>query len=679
MGKSRDHADVLVIGAGASGAVAALRLAEAGLSVVTLEQGDWPDRESFAGSTPEWEVSMTRIWSPFPGIRKNPGDYPIDQDESDIKLMNWNGVGGSTVLWHGVWPRLRPGDFRTQSEQGVAADWPLDYAELEPYYDRVDRQFGVSGLAGDPRYPAGSEFPMPPLPLGEGGLRVARAHARLGWHWWPHPCAINSTAYDGRHACVQRGTCGSGCNEGAKASTDLTHWGRYEQLGGRLVTRARVSRITVDRAGLATGAEWFDAAGEVHHQSADIVLCAGNGLGTPRLLLLSESGVHRDGLANGSGLVGRGLMLHPIRRVVGYFEDSLGSWQGPNGASILCTEFVESDPSRGFVRGCKWTLAPNGGPMMAALNGNVWGEGHHDHMRSRFGRGVGWNMMVEDLPDEDNRVLLSDTMFDDNGLAAPKVIYRTDENSRRMLDFNEVHARRSLTEAGARTIDVHPGGINAHFMGTTRMGTDRDRSVVDRWGMAHDAPNLGVIDGSVFVTSASFNPTGTIAALALRTADYLIEQRRSLPVPDHGGMVAMRQPVPPPAAAPIAEPDFTAAARARLAVLADALIPAAPDRLSAGAAGVAEDGLDRMLALRTDLAPTLHRILAAAPLPPLEAIAALDAADRAVLLQIVAGAYYLDPGVRLSIGYPGQEARPFNPREFEDVVAEGLLDHVLGR
>lgn len=680
MSAASDHADVLVIGAGASGAVAASRLVEAGLSVVTLEQGHWPDRESFRGDQPDWEISVTKEWSAFPSLRQAPDDYPIDLSESDIKLVNWNGVGGSTVLWQGVWPRLRPNDFRVFSEDGVSTDWPLSYAELEPYYDRVDRQFGLSGMAGDPTYPPGPDFPMPPVAMGEGGLRLARAHARLGWHWWPHPCSINSVPYGGRHACVQRGTCHSGCNEGAKASTDLTHWQQYEAAGGRLVTGARVTRVTCDAQGLANGAEWIDAAGNLHHQGADVVLCAGNGIGTARLLLLSGGAGHPDGLGNSSGLLGRGLMLHPTRRVVGYFPDQIGAWQGVNGGSLICLENVESRPERGFVRGCKWTLAPTGGPMLMALAADTWGAAHHEFIAQRLGKGMGWNMMVEDLPVDDNRVILTEDMRDSSGLPGAKVIYKVDDNSRRMLDFNEAQARRSMEEAGATIVETHPGGVNAHFMGTARMGRDPAKSVTDPWGFAHDVPNLGIIDGSIFVTSASVNPTGTIAALALRSAEHLLKRRRDMPVPARATTVsaALHPGLRPRPPEPEIKATLSASERDTLRVLADALIPHAPGHLSASEASVADTMLDTVLALRPDLGEALHRVLAT-PAPSLDTLTKDDPDGLAALKLIVAGGYYLNPAVRRQIGYPGQEARPFNPREFEAVVAEGLLDHVLER
>lgn len=675
--------DVLVIGAGAAGAVAALRLAQAGLDVVVLEQGGWPDRSTFKGDSPEWELSATGEWAALASARSGPTEMPLDLSESDIKVLNWNGVGGATVLWQAVWPRFRPGDFRVFSEDGVGRDWPLNYQELEPFYDRVDKDFGVSGLAGDPNYPAGGEYPLPPLPLGTGAQMVAKAHARLGWHWWPHPCAILSAPYDGRRACVQRGACTSGCNEGAKASTDITHWPKFIEAGGRIIVRARVSRITVDEHGLATGAEWIDESGQTQHQAADMVLCAANGIGTPRLLLLSETSASPSGLANSSGLVGRGLMMHPTRRVIGYFREDLESWQGA--PSIICIEHLQTDRSRGFLRGCKWSLGAMTGPLQTALREDVWGIAHGPHMAERFGHGLGWNMMAEDLPQDDNRVELSAHLRDSSGLPGAKVVYTFDENSRKMMDWNEKLACQSLLEAGAWRTEIHPGMMNAHLLGTTRMGDDRSTSVVDRWGMTHDVRNLGIIDGSIFVTSSSFNPTPTIAALALRAAEHILDVRRDLPVPHHrswhpAAQVSEAKQVIKTQPADI-QP-LSIVQRERLALLADVLLPAHERLPSASEIGVAGALADKVLALRPDIAEPLARLLSQ-PFSDASSrvteIKKASGADYRTLILAVAGGYYLHPKARAAVGYPGQLSKPFNPRLFEDVVSEGLLDHVVER
>ncbi len=170
-----DVADVLVIGAGASGGVAALRLVEAGLRVVCLEQGDWPDRATYPGASPAAELVAAKQWSASPAVRRAPADYPIDVGNSELGVVNFNGVGGGTVLYNAQWPRMLPDDFRVRSVDGVADDWPVSYAELQPYYEAADRSFGVSGLGGNPRYPPGADPPFPPLPIGAFGDRASPA------------------------------------------------------------------------------------------------------------------------------------------------------------------------------------------------------------------------------------------------------------------------------------------------------------------------------------------------------------------------------------------------------------------------------------------------------------------------------------------------------------------------
>lgn len=325
---SAARADVLVIGAGASGGVVALRLAEAGFRVVCLEQGDWPARDAYPGPKPDWELQVMKQWSADPNVRGRPADYPVNADGSDIVPLMWNGVGGSMILYAGDWPRLTPSDFRVRSLDGVADDWPLDYEELEPYYDRVARELGVAGLAGDPAYPEGPDLPLPPLPLGDGVIELARAHDRLGWHWWPAPSAILSAPYRGRHPCAQWGTCMQGCPEGAKASTDVTHWPRAVELGARVVTGARVARLVRGGERLVRGAEYVDRDGREQLVEADVVVLAANAVGTARLLLLSGDSRSPDGLANGSGLVGRRLMMHPFAVVTGRFQRLMETWSG---------------------------------------------------------------------------------------------------------------------------------------------------------------------------------------------------------------------------------------------------------------------------------------------------------------------------------------------------------------
>ncbi|MCI0782505.1 MAG: GMC family oxidoreductase, partial [Chloroflexi bacterium] len=303
-----------------------------------------------------------------------------------------------------------------------------------------------------------------------------------------------------------------------------------------LKTHARVREIMVDSSGRATGALYYDNNGTLREQRAKVVVLACNGVGTARLLLNSRSSLFPDGLANSSGLVGKNLMHHPCGIVVGLFDEWLGTDEGPRGSTMLCQEFYETDLSRGFVRGYDLqVLGAGSNPLSSALGGLMgqrvaWGPNHHQEAHERFGHTVSLTIMTEDLPEEHNRVTLDDELTDGHGIPSPKIRYTLSENSNRMLDHGVERAKEALDAAGAKKLFWSRQRRNAgwHLLGTARMGDDPNKSVVDRWGRAHDVPNLFVIDGSVFTTAASINPTATIQALALRTADYIKGEGRTV-------------------------------------------------------------------------------------------------------------------------------------------------------
>ncbi len=528
-----ERVDVVIIGAGASGGAVAWSLAETKMRIVCLEQGDWVKPTDYPSNGRDNEARQMAAFSASPNRRASITDYPINEDNSPIKVVNFNGVGGGTILYAGHYPRFHPSDFRVRSLDDVADDWPIDYETLEPYYAQNDLITGVSGLAGDPAYPP-KRPAMPPLPLGRTGAALARGLNKLGWHWWPSDSAIASTDYEGRAGCINLGNCVGGCAQGAKASSDITYWPQAVRAGVELRTRCRVREITTDQTGMASGVVYYDPEGTEQFQPAEVVILACNGIGTPRILLNSASPRSPAGLANSSGLVGRNLMFHPYAQIYGYFDAALDGYRGP-GNCIWSKEFYETQAARGFVRGYTFEFNRGQGPVQTAMTGIStgripWGEGHHDAYRKLFCHRTGMMAICEDLPEEHNTVTLDPLLKDSSGIPAPRIDYTFSENSRKMLEHAVLRGTEIMRAAGAREIGVESPVITGgwHLMGTARMGKDPERSVVNEWGRSHDVKNLFIVDGSIFVTSAGVNPTCTIQALALYIADNIKQRLATL-------------------------------------------------------------------------------------------------------------------------------------------------------
>ncbi len=448
-------------------------------------------------------------------------------------MVNFNGVGGSTVMYTAHWPRLHPSDFRVKTLDGVADDWPIDYDTLVPFFAENDRIMGTSGLSGDPASPL-TDPPMPPQPLGRSGAILGKAMNKLGWHWWPSDTTVATMDYEGRARCINLGHCTPACAQGAKASTDITYWPLALRAGVELRTHCRVREIVTNDEGMASGVIYYDKDGVEQFQAAEVVVIACNGIGTPRLLLNSASNRFPNGLANSSGLVGKNLMFHPYSQVYGYVEEPTDSNRAPP-TCLWSKEFYETDPSRDFVRGYAIQFGRGAGPVFEAVASEAkgilpWGADHHRVFRKLNGHRIAASAICEDLPEEHNRVTLDPVLKDSHGIPAPRVDYTISKNSAKMMEHGIVRAKQVLAAAGATDICVNApilyGGW--HLLGTARMGTDPKRSVVNEWGRSHDVKNLFIVDGSVFVTSGGVNPTSTIQAIALYVADQMKQRLANL-------------------------------------------------------------------------------------------------------------------------------------------------------
>ena len=525
MNPANDIVDVVIVGAGAAGAAVAHSLVDTKMRIVCLEQGDWVRSDVYPTNGRDWETRDD--FSGNPNVRGRREDYPIDDVDSPIKPVNFNGVGGGTILYMAHFPRMHPSDFRTRTLDDVGDDWPITYADLEPFFETNDAQMGVAGLAGDPGCPPKTGL-LPPVPLGKLGTTVAGGFNALGWHWWPSESAIATVPYNGRDACLNLGPCSTGCAQGAKASVDLTYWPDAIRGGVELRTRCRVMEVTLDEKGFARGVVYADREGAVREQRAHMVIIACNGIGTPRLLLNSTSARFPNGLANSSGLVGRNLMLHCMTLTQGVFNERLFGWQGPIGCSLWSKEFYETDHARGYARGYTMEILRGSGPVATAQGALArgvlpWGSEHHRVFQDMFDRSAIIVAVGEDLPEACNRVVLDGEHLDSDGMPGVRIDYRLGENSLKMLQHAGDRSVEVLHAAGAVSVapPVTSGISSGHAMGTARMGMDPERSVTNAWGRCHDVKNLFIADSSLFVTSGGVNPTSTLQALALYVADQI--------------------------------------------------------------------------------------------------------------------------------------------------------------
>lgn len=547
------YPDVVIIGSGAGGGVAAKVLAEAGLTVLLLEKGD----NLFVGlDRPEGivrndlgndELKFVHRDMIDQDPRIEPRTFRQSEGDKTVFVGKVNTiattVGGGTIHYDGNSPRALQKDFRIRSIYGplegtLVEDWPLSYDDLEPYYDEVEKAIGVQGRAGVNPFeePRSSPYPMPPGYPKYHSVLLADAARSLGYHPYPTPIAINSVAYRGRPACSNCGFCGNhGCAINAKGSTAVTAI-RDALLTGNCELRPNcfAYNLRTNESGTAVeSVEYIGPGGETVTQPGGLFILAGNAIESARLCLLSSSGAHPAGLGNRSGLVGRNLMFHPTRSIFGLFPQRMHIHRGRVGTQGM-DDFLQppdpDDPDKVFGGGIV-EFGAQLHPIMEAKNLPLIGENHKKYMRASPLRDhlAVITFIGEDPPVPTNRVDLDPEVRDVYGFPVARITYRTPPQSERAEKRFVPKLERILWEAGALFVMAVPlelwsGGIpqTKHIMGTLRMGTDPDGSVTDAYGKFHDLENLYCADGGVFVTSTGYNPTLTTQALACRQAHRIL-------------------------------------------------------------------------------------------------------------------------------------------------------------
>ena len=569
--------DVIIVGSGAAGGMAAFQLATAGVKVLLLEAGRMldPTREY---RTMEWPyASLRRGRLPADEYALGAAEYNmIDRPygtagrfEKYRKLLSYSGntfnhnwmvdekqnpttgtqyawvrarvLGGKTNLWGRVALRMSDYDFKAASRDGFGDDWPISYADISPYYDKVDTLLGISGTRENlPQLPDSIFQRAVKLNCGEQILR--KSIAKMGRHLIPGRAGVTTDGVASKYRvrCAGRGRCGRGCdfNASMHSPTALIFPARDT---GNLTVRpnSTVSEVLMDaRTNRASGVRVIDSqTKEVLDFTARVVVLAASTLESTRLLLLSKSPSRPNGLANSSGAVGRYFCEHvmgpgasgmmPTLRGKAVTNDD----GRPQSTYIVRFRNLE-DKHPGFIRG--YGLQGGSGSVEYPAHAHTtpgFGAAFKQKVRADYPAPINFTAFGEVLARRENQVELDPAVRDGWGIPVLKFNYRFGDNEIRMAKDMAETSEEMLKAAGAEDIrvrrDILTEGWSIHELGTARMGKDPKASVTNSFGQTHDVKNLFVVDGSIFVSASCQNPTWTILALCWRAMDYLKEELRT--------------------------------------------------------------------------------------------------------------------------------------------------------
>jgi choline dehydrogenase-like flavoprotein len=551
--------DVCIVGSGAGGGMAAKVLTDAGARVVMLEAGPmWDNATDSAMFT--WPYESPRRGAATPernfgefdaglGGWSLPGEPYTRAPGTEFDWFRVRMLGGRTNHWGRISLRFGPDDFRRGTLQGLGDDWPISYEDVAPYYDRVDRLIGVFGSReGLPNSPDGKFLP-PPRPRCQE-LLIKKACGRLGIPCIPSRLSIITRPLNGRPACHYCGQCYRGCATNSNfSSTNVLVLPAVRAGKLSLVTNAMAREVTLDRRGLANGVLYIDKdTGEERRVDARVVVLAASACESARMLLNSRSARFPDGLANSSGTVGKYLTDTTGTDVAGFIpalvdgiphnEDGVGGghlympwWLDNSKLDFPRGYHIEiwgrrGVPGYGFMSGIH-RLPPGGG----------YGAQLKEDYRRYYGSVIGFSGRGEMIPNKDSYCEIDPNTVDRWGIPVLRFHFKWSDHEYRQVKHMQETFRSIIAAMGGTPLSqmptaeegygIAPGGRIIHELGVTRMGDDPSSSVLNRHCQAHDVKNLFVADGGPFVSQADKNPTWTILALAWRTGDYIIEQRKA--------------------------------------------------------------------------------------------------------------------------------------------------------
>ena len=523
-------ADVVVIGSGICGSLAAQKLAKAGASVLILEAGprvtrgqltarfrESPRKSDFLSPYPNSNLA------PFPEYKPHDNGYLVQGGPVPYLAEYIRVVGGTTWHWAAQAWRLLPNDFRIKSLYGVGRDWPISYDDLEPFYCEAEKIMGVSGPVnnGSPR---SEPFPMEPV---APSWLEQKFTERLGdvYPVITNTTARNSRSYDGRPACCGNNNCMPICPIDAQFHGGLAA-DKAENAGVRLITEAVAYKIEHDSKGRINAVYFYDWNKTSHKVVGKTFIIAANAIETPKLLFLSASSAFPNGLANKSGALGRTLMDHPSNSATFEVEDAVWAGRGPmSPSSIQKLRDGEFRSEHAAFRIDISNSSRVSSITRSAISKGLQGKELQEEIRRRSAHEVSIKNVLEQLPDPNNRVMLSDKK-DGLGIPQPLLYYSYDDYVCRGMAASKKAYGEIADLMGAKSVTYSPDGKygnNQHITGTLAMGDDPATSVCDKYGRAHDHENLFFASTGVMPTVATVNSTLTAASLALRTAHFIRE------------------------------------------------------------------------------------------------------------------------------------------------------------